>query len=283
LLITNVTKIKFLLVRYDPQIFTSSMMRYFISTDLLPNLRGSKWTSIRCRHFAVKELPWCSQSNVKPSKKKVGATDHNQASHPIQRFGIIAAMSNNNIIGLKGKLPWDIPADRKEFVRLTSGKILIMGRKTFIEQSTLSHISHAAKCIVISKSLDIKNYQHVVSSIGTEVMIVRSFLEALDLARRYAEKETSADETPNDLKCWIAGGEGIYGMSVLHPSASVMHLTVVDIDVDVSSYAVSEVAKFPPRYHWETRFTLRSTTEIITQADKAQKFTQYIYDKKRAV
>lgn len=46
-------------------------------------------------------------------------------------ISIIAAMSENRVIGRRGVIPWDIPADRQRFKALTMGRPLIMGRKTF--------------------------------------------------------------------------------------------------------------------------------------------------------
>jgi len=46
-------------------------------------------------------------------------------------LSIIAAVSDNNIIGNNNKLPWHLPADLKYFKNTTMGHALIMGRKTF--------------------------------------------------------------------------------------------------------------------------------------------------------
>lgn len=43
----------------------------------------------------------------------------------------IVAMSENRCIGKNGDLPWHIPEDLKHFQRVTMGKPVIMGRKTF--------------------------------------------------------------------------------------------------------------------------------------------------------
>ena len=43
----------------------------------------------------------------------------------------IVAVSQNNVIGLKNKLPWHIPEDLKYFYNTTKNKVVIMGRKTF--------------------------------------------------------------------------------------------------------------------------------------------------------
>ena len=46
-------------------------------------------------------------------------------------FYIMAAMSNNNVIGKNNQLPWSLPEDLKMFKKVTSGKKIVMGRKTF--------------------------------------------------------------------------------------------------------------------------------------------------------
>lgn len=43
----------------------------------------------------------------------------------------VVAISQNFAIGKDNQLPWHIPADLKHFKALTSGGIVIMGRKTF--------------------------------------------------------------------------------------------------------------------------------------------------------
>ena len=44
----------------------------------------------------------------------------------------IAAMSLNRVIGVDGKIPWHLPEDFKWFKQLTTGGIVLMGRKTFL-------------------------------------------------------------------------------------------------------------------------------------------------------
>ena len=44
---------------------------------------------------------------------------------------MIAAMANNRVIGLDNKMPWHLPGDLQHFKKVTSGKPVIMGRKTF--------------------------------------------------------------------------------------------------------------------------------------------------------
>ena len=43
----------------------------------------------------------------------------------------VAAMSLNRVIGRDGEIPWHLPEDFKWFKELTTGGIVLMGRKTF--------------------------------------------------------------------------------------------------------------------------------------------------------
>jgi dihydrofolate reductase len=45
-------------------------------------------------------------------------------------ISIIVAASTNDVIGRDGELPWHLPDDLRRFRQLTTGKPIIMGRKT---------------------------------------------------------------------------------------------------------------------------------------------------------
>jgi len=47
------------------------------------------------------------------------------------RLSIIVAMAANRVIGRDNQLPWHLPADLKHFKQLTTGKPILMGRKTW--------------------------------------------------------------------------------------------------------------------------------------------------------
>lgn len=79
---------------------------------------------------------------------------------------IIASVAENGVIGRKGKMPWHIPADMKRFRRLTMGKPVIMGRKTFESVGRLGGRTN----IVISRR---KNFA------PANVVVARSLKEAL--------------------------------------------------------------------------------------------------------
>jgi dihydrofolate reductase len=44
---------------------------------------------------------------------------------------LIVAVADNGVIGRDNTLPWHLPEDLKRFKRLTMGKPIVMGRKTF--------------------------------------------------------------------------------------------------------------------------------------------------------
>ena len=46
-------------------------------------------------------------------------------------IALIAAISKNGVIGKENALPWYLPEDLKHFKILTTGKTVLMGRKTF--------------------------------------------------------------------------------------------------------------------------------------------------------
>lgn len=47
------------------------------------------------------------------------------------RLSLIVAMDRGHLIGRDGDLPWRLPNDLKHFKRLTLGKTVLMGRKTW--------------------------------------------------------------------------------------------------------------------------------------------------------
>ena len=47
------------------------------------------------------------------------------------RITIVVARAQNGTIGRDGGLPWHLSADLKRFKALTTGSVLVMGRKTF--------------------------------------------------------------------------------------------------------------------------------------------------------
>lgn len=44
---------------------------------------------------------------------------------------LIAAVARNGVIGIEGRLPWRLPGDLPRLKALTTGHVVVMGRKTF--------------------------------------------------------------------------------------------------------------------------------------------------------
>lgn len=63
-------------------------------------------------------------------------------------ISIIVAVAKNNVIGGDNKLLWHVPEDLKRFKEITSGNIIIMGRKTF---ESLPGVLPNRKHIVITR------------------------------------------------------------------------------------------------------------------------------------
>ena len=125
------------------------------------------------------------------------------------KISMIAAMAQNRVIGKDNKMPWHLSADLKFFKRVTLGKPVIMGRKTF--QSIGKPLS-GRKNIVISRD---SNF----TAPGIEV--VHDTESALRCA-------LDVDEV------MIIGGANIYQqfMSVVDE----LYLTHIDIDVQGDAY-----------------------------------------------
>jgi dihydrofolate reductase len=66
-------------------------------------------------------------------------------------ISIIAAVAANRVIGKEGDLPWHIPEDLKYFKRITMGKPVIMGRKTW---ETLDEPLPGRKNVVVTRQGD---------------------------------------------------------------------------------------------------------------------------------
>jgi dihydrofolate reductase len=46
-------------------------------------------------------------------------------------ISVIAAVAEGSVIGMRGRIPWDLPADRAHFRRTTWGHPVLVGRRTF--------------------------------------------------------------------------------------------------------------------------------------------------------
>jgi dihydrofolate reductase len=88
---------------------------------------------------------------------------------------IIVAMTKDRVIGNNNSIPWHIPEDLKTFKRITSGGVVIMGRRTF---ESIGRPLPNRHNLVISTSMNSIDGAEVVSSIE----------EAIERAAQYNKK-----------------------------------------------------------------------------------------------
>ena len=126
-------------------------------------------------------------------------------------LSIIVAMANRNVIGKDNRLIWHLPEDLKRFKNLTTGRTIIMGRKTF---ESLGGILPNRKHIVLCKSEKLK--------IDNENVVV---VNDVELLKEYIDSEEEA---------FVIGGAMIY--SLLLPYAKKMYITKINADFDGDTF-----------------------------------------------
>ena len=75
-------------------------------------------------------------------------------------FSIIVAHSKNYVIGNNNSLIWNIPTDLKRFKSLTTGKTIVMGRKTF--ESLKKPLPNRFHIVLTKKPNKFKNQENVI-------------------------------------------------------------------------------------------------------------------------
>ena len=128
---------------------------------------------------------------------------------------LIAALDRKGVIGTENKLPWNLPEDLKRFRALTSGKPIIMGRKTF---ESIGRPLPNRHNIVITKNRDFRAFG---------VQVVHSPDRAVDAAMGWWEAQGVSSDTNPEI--WVIGGAEIYRLFL--PIADRIALTHVDADV----------------------------------------------------
>jgi dihydrofolate reductase len=144
-------------------------------------------------------------------------------SSPILTLGPVAR-ARNGVIGRDGGLPWRLRSDLRLFKRLTMGKPLIMGRRTW--DSLPKKPLPGRLNLVLSKD-------RMFDPEGA--LVCDTFAEAVEIAREHAA-EDGVDEV-----CVIGG---VAAFEAALPKARRMYLTEVDavVDGDVVFPAFDEAA-----------------------------------------
>ncbi|NFH91335.1 dihydrofolate reductase [Clostridium botulinum] len=127
-------------------------------------------------------------------------------------LSIIVAIAKNNVIGNDNKLIWHISEDLKRFKEITSGKTIVMGRKTF---ESLPGVLPNRKHIILTRD---KNFK-----VNSEcVEIIYDFDELLGKYKN------------SDTEVFIIGGGEIYKQ--LLPHTNKLYLTKINKDFDGDTY-----------------------------------------------
>lgn len=121
------------------------------------------------------------------------------------KIAMIAAMAKNRVIGLDNDMPWHLPDDLKFFKAMTTGKPVIMGRKTF--ESIGSKPLPNRPNYVISRQSDFDaNGANVFTSV-----------------------EAVLAELSDQDEVIIMGGGQLYKMML--PKADKLYLTLIDTEI----------------------------------------------------
>lgn len=127
------------------------------------------------------------------------------------KLGVIVAAAQNGVVGRNNALPWHLPEDLKYFKRMTLGKPIVMGRKTY---ESIGRPLPGRRNIVISRNAEYR---------APGVDVVPDLEAALALA---------ADQALIDgvEELMVIGGAEIYAAAI--PRADHLYVTEVHAEVE---------------------------------------------------
>lgn len=160
-------------------------------------------------------------------------------------MNMIVAVDSNWAIGHKGKLLVSIPEDMQFFRRETTGKVVVMGRKTLES---------------FPNGLPLKNRVNVVITKDKEynvkdAIICHSIEEALEVIKQY-----------NDEDIYVIGGESVYRQFL--PYCSVAHVTKINYSYDADTYF--------PNLDEMDEWTIEESSDERTYFDLEYEFVKYV-------
>ena len=128
-------------------------------------------------------------------------------------LSIIVATARNNVIGKNNQLPWHLPQDLQYFKSKTTGKPVIMGRKTFesIGRPLPNRIN-----IVITRNPD---WSH------DGVLIASNLADAIEKAKKVLNQQDKSS-----MEAMIIGGAEIYKTAL--PLVDRIYLTLINRDLE---------------------------------------------------
>lgn len=167
----------------------------------------------------------------------------------MSRLALIVAVADNGVIGRDNGLPWHLPEDLRYFKRITMGKPIVMGRKTF---ESIGRALPGRTNIVISR-----NEQFAPDG----VVLAASLDEALVLARQLADEQGVGEAV-------IVGGAQIYALAL--PRADRLYVTRV--------HATPEGDTLLPPVDW-TQWAETSCKRNTASDDNPYDFSFVVYDR----
>ena len=118
---------------------------------------------------------------------------------------IIAAVTQNGVIGLDDKIPFDYPEDMRHFKQKTSGSIVIMGRKTY---------QGIGKPLPNRRNIVISNIAKGLGTLKEDgIETASSFEQAINLT------------IDDNRDVWIIGGARLYEMGMDYVDKIVLTIT----------------------------------------------------------
>lgn len=128
-------------------------------------------------------------------------------------MNLIVAVDNNWAIGNKGELLIRIPNDHKHFREETTGKVVVLGRKTLETFPQGLPLKNRTNIILSSRA----DYQ------VKDALVVHSVEELLEELKNYRDEDI-----------YIIGGDSVYRQ--LLPYCNVAHVTRIDHEYDADAY-----------------------------------------------
>ncbi|MGI6094969.1 MAG: dihydrofolate reductase [Lachnospiraceae bacterium] len=128
-------------------------------------------------------------------------------------MNIIVAVDENWAIGKDNKLLVSIPADMKFFRSTTTGKVVIMGRKTLESFPNGMPLKNRTN-VVITRD---ENYD------AKGALVVHSVEEALEAVKEYPTEDV-----------YVIGGDSVYKQML--PYCNVAHITKIHYAYEADSY-----------------------------------------------
>lgn len=159
-------------------------------------------------------------------------------------MNLIVAVDENWAIGNKNELLISIPADHKFFRQETTGKVVVLGRKTLE---------------TFPQGLPLKNRTNIILSTNSsyqvkDAVVVHSVEELLKEVEQY-----------NTEDVYIVGGESIYRQML--PYCKVAHVTKIDHSYEADAYF--------PNLDEDSKWQITADSEEQTYFDITYHFLKY--------